>query len=160
VTCPSDITQATVPGETTAVVNFAPTVSGGVAPVSVTCNPPSGSVFPVGTTTVTCTATDGNGASASCSFNVAVTAVPLPLTVTCPPDITQTTTPGESTAVVNFTPTVTGGVAPVSVTCNPLPGLSSQLERPPSPAPPPMETEPVPAARLLSSLGPRPATSY
>jgi len=38
----------------------------------VSCSPPSGSPFPVGTTTVNCTANDGNGNSASCSFTVTV----------------------------------------------------------------------------------------
>lgn len=34
------------------------------------CNPPSGSTFPMGFTTVTCTATDASGNTASCSFVV------------------------------------------------------------------------------------------
>ena len=40
--------------------------------VSVVSGPPSGSVFPVGTTTVNATADDGNGHAASCSFHVTV----------------------------------------------------------------------------------------
>jgi Tol biopolymer transport system component len=40
---------------------------------SVRCWPPSGSLFPLGTTTVTCTATDASGNSASASFTVTVT---------------------------------------------------------------------------------------
>ena len=36
------------------------------------CNPPSGSCFPVGVTTVTCTATDASGNTATCSFTVSV----------------------------------------------------------------------------------------
>lgn len=39
-------------------------------PVTVSCEPASGSFFPQGTTTVTCTATDALGASAACSFAV------------------------------------------------------------------------------------------
>jgi hypothetical protein len=39
---------------------------------SVACNPPSGSFFGLGTTTVTCTATDRCGNSASCQFTVTV----------------------------------------------------------------------------------------
>jgi HYR domain len=39
---------------------------------SLTCNPPSGSIFPVGTTTVTCTATDASGNTAQYTFNVTV----------------------------------------------------------------------------------------
>jgi hypothetical protein len=39
---------------------------------SITCNPPSGSFFGLGTHTVTCTATDRCGNSSSCSFTVTV----------------------------------------------------------------------------------------
>ncbi len=38
--------------------------------VIVACNPPSGSCFPTGVTTVTCTATDTTGNTATCSFTV------------------------------------------------------------------------------------------
>ncbi len=40
--------------------------------VPVTCNPPSGATFPIGTTTVNCTATDSGGRTASASFDVEV----------------------------------------------------------------------------------------
>ncbi len=49
--------------------------------VTVVCEPPDGSVFPVGETAVLCTATDDFGNSSQCSFNVTVNsapAVPLP----------------------------------------------------------------------------------
>lgn len=47
-----------------AVVTYAaPMASDNCALQSVICNPPSGSTFPVGTTTVTCTATDTSGNS-------------------------------------------------------------------------------------------------
>jgi hypothetical protein len=42
--------------------------------VTVVCNPPSGSVFAIGTTTVTCTATDSAGNSATTTFTVTVCA--------------------------------------------------------------------------------------
>src|SRR5206468_800605 len=38
-----------------------------------TCDPPDGSTFPVGTTTVTCQATDGTNVVAQCTFSVTVT---------------------------------------------------------------------------------------
>jgi lysophospholipase L1-like esterase len=53
-----------------------PVTSGGRSPVSVSCSPASGQMFPVGSTTVNCTAQDAAGSSASCSFNVAVAAAP------------------------------------------------------------------------------------
>src|SRR5262249_53902550 len=42
------------------------------SPVTVTCQPASGSTFPVGATPVTCTTTDVFGDSTSCSFMVTV----------------------------------------------------------------------------------------
>ncbi|MEO8428094.1 MAG: choice-of-anchor Q domain-containing protein, partial [Verrucomicrobiota bacterium] len=72
-TCPADIAANNDPGQCSAVVNYpAPLVSGGTANVVVVCNPPSGSVFPAGTTTVTCTGTDAAGNIGTCSFNVTV----------------------------------------------------------------------------------------
>jgi hypothetical protein len=73
ITCPSDLNVSNAPGQCSAVVNYpAPLASGGTGNVVVVCNPPAGSAFPAGTTTVTCTATDESGATAACSFNVTV----------------------------------------------------------------------------------------
>ena len=49
-----------------------PTIVGGLAPVTVTCTPPSGSSFPVGQHAVTCEGTDQLGLTASCSLQVTV----------------------------------------------------------------------------------------
>src|SRR5262249_3010878 len=58
-------------GGTGTVVNYpAPQASDNCSLMSVACNPPSGSTFPIGTTTVTCTATDAAGNMSSCSFTV------------------------------------------------------------------------------------------
>jgi hypothetical protein len=46
-------------------------------PVPVACTPASGSLFPVGTTTVTCTATDAHGNRATATFTVTVHALPV-----------------------------------------------------------------------------------
>ncbi len=77
-TCPGDTTVGNDPGLCTAVVNFSATTSGNCGPV--TCNPPSGTVFPLGTTTVTCTAFSGE----ICTFHVTVNDVEPPQ-ITCPP---------------------------------------------------------------------------
>ena len=53
-----------------------PIAAGGSAPVAVTCAPPSGSSFPVGSTQVACTATDARGASAACAFAIVVAGPP------------------------------------------------------------------------------------
>jgi len=72
ITCPPDMTVGTL-AAAGAVVNYPPPVVVGTCPpITVVCNPPSGSVFPIGTTTVTCTATDRSGKSASCSFRITV----------------------------------------------------------------------------------------
>jgi hypothetical protein len=55
--------------------------------VSVNCNPPSGSTFPLGKTTVTCTATDSAGASGVVTFDVTVVDTTPPV-ITVPPNIT------------------------------------------------------------------------
>jgi 6-phosphogluconolactonase (cycloisomerase 2 family) len=71
--CPGDKIAATAtPCSTGVVVNYpAPTV-GDNCPnnLNVICSPASGTVFPVGATTVTCTVTDGGGNQAQCSFKV------------------------------------------------------------------------------------------
>ncbi|WP_395245199.1 HYR domain-containing protein [Agromyces sp. MMS24-K17] len=59
ITAPDDIVVDAPPGEPGVNVSYpAPTVSGGVPPVTVTCDAPSGGFFPIGVTTVTCTAQD------------------------------------------------------------------------------------------------------
>ncbi|MBM4102535.1 MAG: HYR domain-containing protein, partial [Planctomycetes bacterium] len=75
--CPPDITvNTTDPGG--AVVNYVVTVTGGCPPIMINCNPPSGSVFPVGTTTVKCVATDICDQVAVCSFRVTVNRAQTP----------------------------------------------------------------------------------
>ena len=69
--CPDDITVPNDPGECGAVVNYPePTFSGSCG--NITRSHPSGSFFPVGTTTVTITGTRQDGSSDSCSFDVTV----------------------------------------------------------------------------------------
>jgi hypothetical protein len=72
ITCPGNLTRPTDPGLCSAVVSFVATASDNCPGVSVGCVPPSGSVFPKGSTTVVCKATDASGNSASCSFRVIV----------------------------------------------------------------------------------------
>jgi hypothetical protein len=54
------------------VVNFAASVTDNSAQLTVTYDPVSGSLLPIGTTPVICTAVDGAGNSNSCSFSVTV----------------------------------------------------------------------------------------
>ena len=76
ITCPANVTAVaaqTCPISSSATVTFPPpTISDNCPGVTSVCTPPSGSVLPVGTTTVTCTATDASGNTATCSFTVTV----------------------------------------------------------------------------------------
>ncbi len=67
--------SATTTGTSTVVTYDEPTAEDNVVGVvDVTCVPPSGSLFPVGVTTVNCTATDGSN-TATTTFDVVVTQV-------------------------------------------------------------------------------------
>lgn len=71
-TCGSDIARSTI-GTSGVEVTFAtPTAANGQPPVNVSCSPESGSIFPIGMTTVGCTATDALNRQASCQFRVTV----------------------------------------------------------------------------------------
>src|SRR5829696_4777704 len=73
ITCPANITAVTATvTDPCVVVNFTTTASDNCPGVVVVCNPPSGSCFPVGVTTVTCTATDTAGNTVTCTFTVTV----------------------------------------------------------------------------------------
>ncbi len=80
IACPANVTVRGAPGGTQPVTYPAPVVTGGAAPVSVTCTPGSGTPFTVGTTAVTCNAVDATSRPAQCSFTVTLT--PLLLSVT------------------------------------------------------------------------------
>jgi hypothetical protein len=73
ITCPSNITTYADAGQCSASnVTYAATGVSDCSSVGITCVPPSGSTFPLGTNTVSCTATDNCNDSATCSFTVAV----------------------------------------------------------------------------------------
>ncbi len=74
IACPGDITVSTDPGQCSAAVTFVVTATDDRDPnPTIACDPPSGSTFSKGTTTVTCTATDAGGnVSEPCSFTVTV----------------------------------------------------------------------------------------
>jgi hypothetical protein len=71
ITCPTTV-SANALGSPCANVNFAPVVSDNCPDAAVVCNPPSGSCFPLGSSTVMCLANDAVGLTASCSFTVFV----------------------------------------------------------------------------------------
>ena len=100
VTVPGPITaEATGPGG--AVVGYSASASDIVdGSLPVTCSPPSGSTFGLGTTTVTCMATDAHNNTGSRSLSVTVRDTTPPSMIVPAPITTQATGPGG--AVVTF----------------------------------------------------------
>jgi lysophospholipase L1-like esterase len=73
IACPRDVSVREVLGSAQTVTFDAPQVTGGAAPVTVTCTPASGASFPLGTTAVACAASDAQTRQATCSFSVTLT---------------------------------------------------------------------------------------
>jgi hypothetical protein len=89
--------------------------------------PPSGSTFPVGTTTVTCTATDAHGNTGSASFHVTITAADsTPPHITVPAAVTAEAT-GPAGAVVSYSASATDDVAVATFGCVPASGATFPL---------------------------------
>jgi lysophospholipase L1-like esterase len=74
--CVEGLSRATVNANGLELHFDSPSVTGGQGSVNVTCNPGSGSTFPIGTTAVSCTATDSLSRTATCSFNVTIAKIP------------------------------------------------------------------------------------
>jgi gliding motility-associated-like protein len=127
ITCPTDVSQNTVAGESYAIVNFedATATDNCIVTVEQTAGLTSGSQFPIGESTVTFTATDASGNSTECSFTIIVTDEEPP-TITCPANIDMDVDAGICGAVVSFeTPTATdnsGLEVTVTQTAGPVSG--------------------------------------
>jgi hypothetical protein len=116
ITCPANVVQNNDPGLCSAVVNYpAPTVDDNCPGATVACTAPSGSVFPVGTTSVTCTATDSGGNTSSCTFNVTVNDADPPMitSVSASPDVLWPPNHKMVPVVVSATATDNCGSVPV-----------------------------------------------
>jgi len=109
ITCPADIVTVVDPGTCEAVVSFVDATAidncPGSVSISQTDGDPSGSSFPLGTSTVEFTATDLAGNSSTCTFTITVEEN-IPPQITCPANITVDTDPGTCEAVVTYTPPV------------------------------------------------------
>ena len=133
IACPSPVLTS-LDGKALSVT-LTPVVSGGVAPITSTCSPASGSLFPVGTTPFTCTAVDAVQQKASCTSNVTVltsTARPTPPTpapaLVCPAIPTTTVSGNSGKARVTFAnPVFIDGTIPVTVSCTPKSGSQFSL---------------------------------
>ena len=88
-------------GQPTSLQYGTATATGGAPPVSVTCTPPNGSAFPIGSTTVSCVATDSRQRTDTCSFTVSVLAPPR-ISVTRFASFGDSITWGENGAIVAF----------------------------------------------------------
>src|SRR5439155_15478413 len=72
ITCPANIVTNSAPEETSQIVTYAPSASDNCPGTQVSCTPPSGSSFSLGTVTVNCVATDTAGNTDACNFTVTV----------------------------------------------------------------------------------------
>ncbi len=102
------------------MVNYAPTNWDNCGGLSIVCEPPSGSAFPVGPSSVTCVATDRGTNTASCTFTVTVLDAIQP-TLACPGNMVTNTT-GQCTQRVTFNPAASDNCNPVNVVCTPPSG--------------------------------------
>jgi hypothetical protein len=86
---PANISQANDPGSCDAIVSFAlPTVMDNCTGATITSSHASGSVFPLGLTTVSFTGTDAAGNTANASFTITITDNEAPVLVSVPPSDT------------------------------------------------------------------------
>lgn len=125
---PDDITTPAT-SSSGAVVTFTATANDLVdGNVAVTCQPPSGSTFPIGTTTVNCSATDAHGNSAQGSFDVTVTEPPnQPPVLQLPGTITREAT-SSAGAVVTYTATASDPEdGALTAVCTPASGSTFHL---------------------------------
>ncbi len=113
VVCPANITVNSNIGTCNTTVNFTVTATdncGGA--VTIVSSPASGSVFPIGTTTVTSTATDACGNSSTCTFLVIVRDAQLPVITTQP--LNRTLCVGQSTTMTVAAATTPNAGGPLS----------------------------------------------
>jgi hypothetical protein len=117
--CPANIVAVDGSGQCSAVVSFLVTAADECGnSVPVTSSPPSGSSFPVGTTTVTSSTADG----AQCSFTVTVVDIQRP-TIRCSTNLTVNAPCGQASMMVSYpAPTASDHCSDVTVTCTPPSG--------------------------------------
>jgi len=95
ITCPTNLVVSADAGQCSkSNVTWEVTASDNCAVTNLVSEPPSGSIFPAGATTVRCTATDASGNTNECSFTVTVVAS----TYILAQPVSQTVTQGENTA--------------------------------------------------------------
>ncbi|MCK5126614.1 MAG: HYR domain-containing protein [candidate division Zixibacteria bacterium] len=99
--CLDDIIISNDSGTCEATAVYTPTASDNCGSVTISCIPPSGSVFPVGSTPVQCVAVDSSGHADTCLFNIIVSDNDPPV-MTLPEFVYSANAPGECGAYVEF----------------------------------------------------------
>jgi gliding motility-associated-like protein len=127
INCPADTIISNVPGQCYTDLTYAAPVATdncGIASVVLTSGLPSGSQFPLTTTTVTFQATDINGLTSQCSFNVTGVDSEGPVVV-CPNNILKPVLPGTCGNTANFiTPLPSDNCGVLSIVLTGLPSGS------------------------------------
>lgn len=120
--CPEDI-LITCAAPTGAVVNYTIYATNKCTNiVSISCSPPSGSVFLPGTHPVGCQVVDGFGETNRCGFKVTVRPDDVPPTIVCPNDVVVNSPNCAPVDVLYPLPTATDNCAVDYVRCTPPPG--------------------------------------
>jgi hypothetical protein len=114
-----------VDGTSSAAVTYSASATDAGSSVPVSCSPPSGSSFPLGTTHVSCSATDGAGNTSTGGFDVTVHDS-TPPTLSLPGDITKSIN-GAASTVVTYSATASDGGTPLTPSCSPSSGSSFPL---------------------------------
>ena len=118
IVCPADIIQNNDLGVCGATVNYVTPVGLDNCAGSITsllAGQASGTIFPIGTTTVDYEVVDVSGNTASCSFDVTINDTQNPVIV-CPANITQSNDLGVCGAAVNYVTPVGSDNCPGSIT--------------------------------------------
>ncbi|MFH2056548.1 MAG: HYR domain-containing protein, partial [bacterium] len=119
--CPANVEVGNDPGDCGAIVIFDLQVDDNCSGANVTSDPPSGSFFEIGTTTVTVTATDGAALTDQCFFDVTVNDTEDPVAI-CPGDINIQVDEGTIEQAVEFTIDATDNCPGVTVEAVPPSG--------------------------------------
>ncbi|RKX27610.1 MAG: hypothetical protein DRP47_06285 [Candidatus Zixiibacteriota bacterium] len=99
--CPSDIITENTPDQCSAIVEFTASVEDDFPGATISCNPPSGSTFDIGSNPVICIAVDRAGHTDTCDFTVTVNDTTAPV-VECPTDTVLNTEPNQCGSHVSF----------------------------------------------------------
>jgi len=118
--CPEDIFVPADPDQCGAEVFYEAEVGDNSPGATISCSPPSGSNFSVGSSIITCTAVDIFDNMDTCRFSITVQDTQPPV-VNCPADTTAAADSGFCNASVAYTASVTDNCPGSYITCSPPP---------------------------------------